>query len=189
MRYTQTEKEAYALVWPVERVHLYLYGREFELVTDHKPLEVIFEPRSKPCARVEQLYKYTVKYKPGKTNVADPLSRLRSLWQASAALHKNITSIGSYKSSSRVPSGSQNLHPINCVFRYVLVEFYISYFILLSYTVVCSLLVFVRTHTHDRMHMVAQCSELGAICIYALNARHQRPTYIKHQTIHFSTDS
>lgn len=69
------------------------------------------------------------------------------------------------------------------------VEFDISYFILLSYTVVCSLLVFVRTHTHDRMHKVANCSDLGGICIYALNARHQRPTYIKHQTIHFSADS
>lgn len=81
-RYAQTEKEALALIWAVERFHYYLFGREFELITDHKPLEVIFGPKSKPCARIErwvlrlQSYKYKVIYKPGKTNIADPLSRL-----------------------------------------------------------------------------------------------------------------
>lgn len=81
-RYAQTEKEALALVWAVERFHYYLFGREFDLITDHKPLEVIFGPRSKPCARIErwvrrlQSYVYKVIYKPGKSNIADPLSRL-----------------------------------------------------------------------------------------------------------------
>ncbi|XP_073820661.1 uncharacterized protein [Musca autumnalis] len=53
-RYAQTEKEALALVWAVERFHYYVYGKLFELVTDHKPLETIFAPRSKPCARMER---------------------------------------------------------------------------------------------------------------------------------------
>lgn len=81
-RYAQTEKEAYALVWAVERYHHYIFGRCFELVTDHKPLEVIFGPKSKPCARIErwvlrlQSYKYSIKYQAGKSNIADPLSRL-----------------------------------------------------------------------------------------------------------------
>lgn len=81
-RYAQTEKEALALVWAVERFHYYLFGRNFELITDHKPLEVIFGPRSKPCARIErwvlrlQSYNYKVIYQPGKSNIADPLSRL-----------------------------------------------------------------------------------------------------------------
>lgn len=80
-RYSQTEKEA--LVWAMEHFHMYLYGKnEFELVTDHKPLEVIFNSRSKPCARIErwvlrlQAYNYKVVYQPGKMNIADPLSRL-----------------------------------------------------------------------------------------------------------------
>lgn len=81
-RYAQTEKEALALVWAAERFHFYLYGRQFELVTDHKPLEIIFSPKSKPCARIErwvlrlQSYKYKVIYRSGKSNIADPLSRL-----------------------------------------------------------------------------------------------------------------
>ena len=59
-----------------------MYGVPFDLVTDHKPLEVIYRPRSKPRARTErwvlrmQPYKFKVKYEPGSSNIADPLPRL-----------------------------------------------------------------------------------------------------------------
>ena len=81
-RYSQTEKEALAIVWACERFHVYLYGIEFELYTDHKPLETIYSSRSRPCARIErwtlrlQPDKFKVKYLPGGQNIADPLSRL-----------------------------------------------------------------------------------------------------------------
>lgn len=81
-RYAQTEKEALALVWAVERFQQFLLGKEFELVSDCKPLETIFGPRSKPCARIERwvmrlmAFKYRIIHKPGKTNIADCLSRL-----------------------------------------------------------------------------------------------------------------
>ena len=81
-RYSQTEKEALALVYACERFYNWLYGTEFELVTDNKALECIFAPRSKPNARIErwvlrlQSFKYKVIYEKGKSNIADVLSRL-----------------------------------------------------------------------------------------------------------------
>ena len=84
-RYSQTEKESLALVWSVERFYLYLAGLKFELETDHKPLEAIFKPSSKPPARIErwllrlQAFDFEVVYKAGKSNIADQLSRLCKL--------------------------------------------------------------------------------------------------------------
>ena len=40
-RYSQTENEALAVLWVCEHFHVYLYGIEFELYTDHKSLETI----------------------------------------------------------------------------------------------------------------------------------------------------
>ena len=59
-----------------------LYGAEFELMTDHKPLQCILSPKSKTCARNErwrprmQPHKFSVKYIPGPKNIADSSSRL-----------------------------------------------------------------------------------------------------------------
>ncbi|KAK3092457.1 hypothetical protein FSP39_003031 [Pinctada imbricata] len=81
-RYSQTEREALAIIWSCEHFHLYIYGSTFSLVTDHKPLETIFNnPKSRPPARIErwrlrlQAYTFTVKYKRGVDNPADYMSR------------------------------------------------------------------------------------------------------------------
>ena len=81
-RYSQTEKEALAIIWGVEHFHLYLYGHDFVLVTDHRPLEVIYGSKnSKTSARIErwvlrlQPYTFKVQYKPGTNSPADYLSR------------------------------------------------------------------------------------------------------------------
>ena len=85
-RYSQTEKEALAVVWGCERFHLYLSGlQSFQLVTDCKALEAIYGPRSKPSARVERWvlrlmpYKYTIRHVPSGQNIADCLSRLTKI--------------------------------------------------------------------------------------------------------------
>uniref|UniRef100_A0A669DPM2 Gypsy retrotransposon integrase-like protein 1 n=1 Tax=Oreochromis niloticus TaxID=8128 RepID=A0A669DPM2_ORENI len=81
-RYSQTEKEALAIVWSCEHFHLYVYGHPFTLVTDHKALEIIWNnPRSKPPARIErwglrlQPYNFRVEYRKGADNPADFMSR------------------------------------------------------------------------------------------------------------------
>ena len=80
--YSQTDIEGLALVWAIEHFRLFLLGTEFDVVTDHKALEAIFNnPKSKPPARIErwilrlQPYSFRVIYKSGLTNEADYLSR------------------------------------------------------------------------------------------------------------------
>lgn len=81
-KYFQTEREALALVWGVEKFSLYLLGRHFQLITDCKALKFLFNPRSRPCPRIErwvlrlQSYDYEIMHEPGASNLADALSRL-----------------------------------------------------------------------------------------------------------------
>ena len=65
-----------------EHFHLYIYGAQFSIITDHKPLERIFSnPSARSNARLErwalklQPYDFTNTYLPGKTNPADYLFR------------------------------------------------------------------------------------------------------------------
>lgn len=57
-RYSQTKKEALALVYMCERFYYWLYT-EFELVPNHKALECVFALKSKPNARSEMGIKTT----------------------------------------------------------------------------------------------------------------------------------
>ena len=81
-RYSQTEREALAVHWAILHFHLYVYGNDFVVVSDHKPLEGIYnKPSSKPTARIErwilqlQQYKFTIRYEAGDRNPADYMSR------------------------------------------------------------------------------------------------------------------
>lgn len=83
-RWAQIEKELLAVVVAGEKFHYYIYGREFEVHSDHKPLETLIKrDLDKVTARLQRMFmlllKYpglTLKYVPGKEMLlADCLSR------------------------------------------------------------------------------------------------------------------
>ena len=85
IKYGITEKEALALVWCIEKLHLYLFGKTFTVTVDHEPLKFIFSPRAKLNARIArwqlrlQGYDFTINYKKGSENIADFISRMRNV--------------------------------------------------------------------------------------------------------------
>ena len=85
--YSQIEREVLAIVYGVKKFHLYLLGRSFTLVTDHKPLTKILGSKtgipSIAAARMQRWalhlagYQYRIQFKSSKENAnADALSRL-----------------------------------------------------------------------------------------------------------------
>ena len=86
-RYSQIEREALGCVWAVERLHNYLFGIKFTLLTDNKPLSSMFEPHSSKVLppRIQRLawrlhqYNFCIQHIAGSANTADSLSRLPSM--------------------------------------------------------------------------------------------------------------
>ena len=83
--YSQIDSEGAAIVFGILKFHRYIYGRHFELLSDHQPLKgLLGEGRSVPVtalARIQRWalllsgYQYTFRYKAGKRhNNADALS-------------------------------------------------------------------------------------------------------------------
>ena len=82
-------KEALSVIYGVERFHSHLYGRQFTLVTDHKPLTAILGPKKGipplAAARLQRwawilsayMYTYQIEFRPtGDHGNADGLSHL-----------------------------------------------------------------------------------------------------------------
>ena len=82
--YVEIELESLAVAWAMEKFHHFLYGNEFTLKTDQKPLEVILSKSlNQATPRLQRIlirtfpYHFKIRYIPGATNhVADCLSRL-----------------------------------------------------------------------------------------------------------------
>ena len=85
--YAQVEREALAMVFALRKFHYYLWGRKFNLITDHKPLLGIFSPtKSIPThasSRIQrwalflQAHKFDLYHRSGALlGTADALSRL-----------------------------------------------------------------------------------------------------------------
>ena len=82
--YVVIELESLAVAWAMEKFHQFLYGNEFTLETDQKPLELILlKSLNQATPRLQRIlirtypYHFTVRYIPGQTNhITDCLSRL-----------------------------------------------------------------------------------------------------------------
>jgi hypothetical protein len=79
--YSTIERELISIIWACKHFRPYLLGRNFTIVTDHKPLTWMFNVKD-PSSRLLRWrllleeYNYTISYKAGKRNVnADALSR------------------------------------------------------------------------------------------------------------------
>lgn len=81
VNYTTTEQEMLAVVNALQEFRCYVEGVEFTLITDHNPLTYFNDKTtlSRKQARWQELlsnYRYKWKHIPGRTNVADPISRM-----------------------------------------------------------------------------------------------------------------
>ena len=83
-RYAQVEKEFLAITFACKKFHYFIYGRDIEIKTDHKPLISIMkkEIHKIPSAKLQRMrlrllnYNLKVEYVPGKyLHIADYLSR------------------------------------------------------------------------------------------------------------------
>ena len=60
-RYGQIDKEALAILFGLKRFHVYLYGRHFTSLTNHKPLECSFGPkRAIPLLAAMRLQRWAI---------------------------------------------------------------------------------------------------------------------------------
>ncbi len=82
LRWSTIEKEAFSIVHALTKLRPYLYGADFEIFTDHRPLKALFlgEVRNTKVQRWASLiaeYHAPIRYWPGRNNVrADMLSRI-----------------------------------------------------------------------------------------------------------------
>ena len=80
LNYSVIEKECLALIWAVKKFHVYLYGKEFILDTDHQPLIYLRKAKmanSRLMRWALQPYRFQVKAIKSTQNArADYLSRI-----------------------------------------------------------------------------------------------------------------
>lgn len=106
INYSTIEKELLAIVWATKYFRPYLFGRKFQIVTDHRPLTWLMslkEPNSKLVRwrlKLEE-FEYEIVYKKGTLNSnADALSRIKIDSTEITDVNMNV---------STVHSGDENL--------------------------------------------------------------------------------
>ena len=82
-KWATIEKEAYAVIYALQKLRTYLWGSDFTIYTDHKLLKSLFlqevqNTRIQRWAVLKAEFGADIKYRPGKCHVrADMLSRIR----------------------------------------------------------------------------------------------------------------
>ncbi|XP_070571314.1 uncharacterized protein [Ptychodera flava] len=80
--YPTIEKECLAIVWAINKLHVYLYGREFVVQTDHQPLQWLERMKNTSSRLMRwslllQPYTFSIQHRSGNCNQnADALSRM-----------------------------------------------------------------------------------------------------------------
>ena len=80
-RYAQIERGALAVLYRLQKMQTYIYGRHVTIATDHKPLLGVFTKPSQSI-RLERIalraqdYHFNLIHEPGTGNIADGLSKL-----------------------------------------------------------------------------------------------------------------
>ena len=120
-RYSELEKEDLAIVFAVKKFHKYVYGRHFEIESDHCPLSFLFsENKGVPqmaSARIQRwaitlsAYHYTIRYKAGKhLSNADAFSRLlRPVTIANDHVPEELELLMNHLSATSIGSEHQSL--------------------------------------------------------------------------------
>ena len=131
-QYAQIDKELLAIVYGCKKFHQYVYGREVEVETDHKPLQSIFKkPLHQAPSRLQKMllqlqsYDLTVTYKSGKEMyLADTLSRSNlneSRETLVADLDVNMVNVAMSPEKCKEFQDATSRDPVlNCLKRHVL---------------------------------------------------------------------
>ncbi len=83
-RWFAIEREAYAVIWALQKFETWIFGTRVQLYTDHNPLKFLTEaaPRNPKLQRwllALQRYAVNINFKPGAKNIdADALSRIHT---------------------------------------------------------------------------------------------------------------
>ena len=78
-KYSQLDKEALAMVFGIKRFHQYLYGRQFVIISDHKPLMHILNT-SKAIPTMASAQIRALRAPHGRTNPTLCVPPLLHLW-------------------------------------------------------------------------------------------------------------
>lgn len=123
VKYSTIEKELLAIVWATKYFRPYLYGRKFNIITDHKPLQYLMnmkEPNGRLTRwrlRLEE-FDYKIIYKSGKSNSnADALSRVQicnnELENMSLSCDEDDLPLSMFVNQSKIPA-EETVDNIEC---------------------------------------------------------------------------